>query len=470
MCKCNDALDTGLMEGEVDTLLRSINGESLLDDAIRQRKGMVRRRRRRSRLNQNGEGKRDGRSIFVHANWSTAARSLATRIAVPGAQHCTVLFMVPPEYGLPIFCCEDGEGKDDDNDSNFRVFLLQCMEQVNAAEHTSLLSAVADLQTRLAQVPWMEPQRGGSNKGMASLSSRSILRYRMPSQEGWDIDTIVKVCLFSAALASYRRATICRPVPFQAMGATADFEKIRRSLDVLNVAIEHKVSHLQDDEAEVVRFLREDLAYAVEATTTSAAPSADFVGELREFQVLQNRPLENFAMQAKEYGTITTYHGSSFENFYSILQHGLKPLSDTAYQRTGAMYGSGIYLSTSPSVARSFAKPCSVPFGGKLRKLHGLVRCSVIRRPRYVQRAHGEYIIVDDADDVRIDALLLDVRDARIHFALSRRLLLQLLSLCRHSLNLPRHNNAQKVHNVILLCYDCIGVTTLCFKSIRQDR
>ena len=68
--------------------------------------------------------------------------------------------MVPPEYGLPIFCCEDGDGKDHDDDSKFRVPLLQCMEQVNAAEHPSLLSAVADLQTRLTQVPWMEQQRG----------------------------------------------------------------------------------------------------------------------------------------------------------------------------------------------------------------------------------------------------------------------------------------------------------------------
>ena len=53
--------------------------------------------------------------------------------------------------------------------------------------------------------------------------------------------------------------------------------------------------------------------------------------------------------------TVRLYHGSAMENFHSILQHGLKNCSGTLDERTGAAFGSGIYLSDSLPLAQAFA-------------------------------------------------------------------------------------------------------------------
>lgn len=68
---------------------------------------------------------------------------------------------------------------------------------------------------------------------------------------------------------------------------------------------------------------------------------------------------------------IVAYHGTHLENLHSILHTGLQNLSGTKLQRTGAILGSGIYLSTDFCVAHMFAEPAQgwplSRFGGRLR-------------------------------------------------------------------------------------------------------
>jgi len=52
------------------------------------------------------------------------------------------------------------------------------------------------------------------------------------------------------------------------------------------------------------------------------------------------------------HGSIFAFHGSSSENWHSILRSGLKNASGTKLQMNGAAYGSGIYLA--PQAATSF--------------------------------------------------------------------------------------------------------------------
>lgn len=57
-------------------------------------------------------------------------------------------------------------------------------------------------------------------------------------------------------------------------------------------------------------------------------------------------------------GNATTdllFHGSSDENWYSIIRNGLKSCSGTVWQKNGASYGSGIYLSSSLSMSAGYA-------------------------------------------------------------------------------------------------------------------
>lgn len=49
------------------------------------------------------------------------------------------------------------------------------------------------------------------------------------------------------------------------------------------------------------------------------------------------------------------YHGSPFDNWYSILKHGPRVMSETEYQLHGRAKGSGIYVAHAYTVANSFS-------------------------------------------------------------------------------------------------------------------
>jgi len=50
-----------------------------------------------------------------------------------------------------------------------------------------------------------------------------------------------------------------------------------------------------------------------------------------------------FEINKAKYGSEFLFHGSSQENWYSILRNGLRVLSNTKYMTAGAAYGAGIY-------------------------------------------------------------------------------------------------------------------------------
>jgi len=59
-----------------------------------------------------------------------------------------------------------------------------------------------------------------------------------------------------------------------------------------------------------------------------------------------------FRSLKEKYGSVFAFHGSSSENWHSILRTGLKNASGTKLQLNGAAYGSGIYIS--PHAGTSF--------------------------------------------------------------------------------------------------------------------
>jgi hypothetical protein len=61
------------------------------------------------------------------------------------------------------------------------------------------------------------------------------------------------------------------------------------------------------------------------------------------------------------------YHGTSSENLYSTCHFGLRVMSGTRFEKTGAMYGSGVYCVNDARVAAGFAKPT-----GTCMAQHGL--------------------------------------------------------------------------------------------------
>ena len=72
---------------------------------------------------------------------------------------------------------------------------------------------------------------------------------------------------------------------------------------------------------------------------------------------------ESFNKEIKKYGSLFLFHGSSFENWYSIMRNGLKICSNTKLMTAGAAYGTGIYLSNDINLSLSYAGGQQCIFG-----------------------------------------------------------------------------------------------------------
>jgi ubiquitin-protein ligase len=70
------------------------------------------------------------------------------------------------------------------------------------------------------------------------------------------------------------------------------------------------------------------------------------VGKFIQIEVKHDQEIEDqFTQEIKKYNSIFLFHGSSYENWYSIIRNGLKICSNTGLMTAGAAYGTGIYLS-----------------------------------------------------------------------------------------------------------------------------
>ena len=76
------------------------------------------------------------------------------------------------------------------------------------------------------------------------------------------------------------------------------------------------------------------------------------------------KPNTNDSKISKNNDIVRWYHGTSTDNAYSAMSFGLRSLSGTRHQSSGAMYGDGIYVTNSINVAQSFAKQVGLAWAG----------------------------------------------------------------------------------------------------------
>ena len=76
------------------------------------------------------------------------------------------------------------------------------------------------------------------------------------------------------------------------------------------------------------------------------------------------------------------YHGTAFENVYSILLNGLQNYSGTDRMGTGDVFGNGIYFSCDPTVARSFSRPGQLIDGGG--PVSAMFECLILKDPSVI--------------------------------------------------------------------------------------
>mmetsp|Transcript_7417 Transcript_7417/g.10954 ORF Transcript_7417/g.10954 Transcript_7417/m.10954 type:complete len:639 (-) Transcript_7417:36-1952(-) len=109
---------------------------------------------------------------------------------------------------------------------------------------------------------------------------------------------------------------------------------------------------------------------------------------------------DEFKRLYKEYGSFFAFHGSSLENFHSILRRGLINASNTKLMTTGAAYGAGIYMAVDMATSFSYARVGPTWHKSKLQSngnaLKCMAICEVIKHPS-INTVPNPYYVIKDA-------------------------------------------------------------------------
>ena len=81
-----------------------------------------------------------------------------------------------------------------------------------------------------------------------------------------------------------------------------------------------------------------------------------FMGTPHQFLLLNSPPAKEtlFKQYKKQHGSTFAFHGSSIENWHSLLRNGLMNGSGTKLHCNGAGHGKGIYLSPNAGLSLSY--------------------------------------------------------------------------------------------------------------------
>jgi len=103
-----------------------------------------------------------------------------------------------------------------------------------------------------------------------------------------------------------------------------------------------------------------------------------------------------FRENRKKYGSYFAFHGSSIENWHSILRKGLVNASNTKLMTTGAAYGAGVYMAAESSVSVGYArtgKSWKKSKFGDSSSLMCLAICEVVKAEGVPTTANPYYVV-----------------------------------------------------------------------------
>ncbi|KAG2489460.1 hypothetical protein HYH03_012096 [Edaphochlamys debaryana] len=228
---------------------------------------------------------------------------------------------------------------------------------------------------------------------MSTTESQNSIQELIAEIKAYPDGTDLLLAALYTAAYHYRRSTICTPFPSEVLPPLPD------SKDKDYVALQRALSHIpavhsllgSDDVLRglpqpCVPLLQWLLLNPTRRRRFTLCPLGEMMRQLKQrcpnggWQLpafagnnspsLVLRAHEGHEQEPFARGTVA-YHGTHLENLHSIIHTGLQSGSGTRLQRTGANFGSGVYLSTVYSTAFSFCQPsASWPrsrFGSKLR-------------------------------------------------------------------------------------------------------
>lgn len=244
--------------------------------------------------------------------------------------------------------------------------------------------------------------------------------------------------LFSIAANSYRKETVCSPLPFLPLKQlecgsmlTQLLEAMDRLPPLSSLVETSSLRSLSLPEIALLSSLLLAARVRLKTVTNDNDDDGTVVshgGAWTEVKVVQQIHDWCFDSLRLEYGVREAYHGSSAENLHSICHRGLRNMSQTRHERHGAAFGEGVYLSTDASLSKEFSKQKlerhSMHQSSSFRKytkdnraefpFEIVCRCDVINResnfvPRigHSTKRDVDYLVVKDESHILVRSLLL---------------------------------------------------------------
>ena len=184
------------------------------------------------------------------------------------------------------------------------------------------------------------------------------------------VELLVAMC--NAASLSGRRTDILDPYPtvvdpnnprqFSLHPKEKDFKKVEKAmsfvlqeLKALPAVLKERLDSLDTTSFPLLQWiLASNRCHIVKLTPDRQIKS---MGTTHQFLLLSAPPAKEAAFRKlkQKFKSIYAFHGSSLENWHSIMRNGLMNASGTKFQLHGAAYGAGIYLSPHASVSFGYS-------------------------------------------------------------------------------------------------------------------
>lgn len=313
------------------------------------------------------------------------------------------LLQVLADFSSPILSSGEGPSADSMEDSGrYSCEELEVMREYAVKKHAMMSEARCDGSigflgqlARYAQlrIPTMheycaicDQPFGRSPMLLRTVCSRDLCTHmfacygqRITTAEGVNTQAEIVdllICMFARASLTSRRELVCDPYPLVQLGdggrrtafhpSCKEFQKLQEAVKEL-LAVRSRnagrngggwtslTAQMSEEGAGLVRWVMvSNRSYLVPLEPQNR------ISSLRtpyQYLLISAPPdKENKFQELKQqHGSTFAYHGSSAENWHSILRNGLKNATNSKLMTTGAAYGPGIYLATDTSISVAYS-------------------------------------------------------------------------------------------------------------------
>eukprot|EP01088_Endostelium_zonatum_P001663 TRINITY_DN12001_c0_g1_i1.p1 TRINITY_DN12001_c0_g1~~TRINITY_DN12001_c0_g1_i1.p1 ORF type:complete len:307 (-),score=55.90 TRINITY_DN12001_c0_g1_i1:3-923(-) len=238
--------------------------------------------------------------------------------------------------------------------------------------------------------------------------------------------------LLHSAAFSPRRTITCVPFPERYLlpGKQPDFVRLQKDLESLPPIIDfHRYNFNSSQISLLSDIIQNPLVQMKQIPFSTFSKKSGFPSKVElmpkyvfKVKYSSQYPLQSiFKSHKSKHGSFIAYHGSAFQNFYSILNNGLnidfsKRQKNELFPKQN-LYGEGIYLSTNPLVSQNFVQMGRARPHSPYEEYGALSVCQVVNSEEMVKKpdvnggaGQRDYIVVLGNQYVQLKYILVYVK------------------------------------------------------------